>query len=333
MMRGRRAFLLHACALALAPAARAQSGRLRRVGLIFTTSRLEEMAGAEPAHPAVHAFLRELQLLGYVEGRNLLVERRTAAGEFARYPQIVAELVRLKVEVIVAAGNNALYALAKEVTGTVPFVMIASSEPDRAGLVASLAKPGGNFTGLTIDTSPEIESKRLELLKAVLPHARRVAYLATRDAWDVPYALAVRRAAAAFGVILEHVPHTPESYADAFAALARRPPDALFASFSAETYAHRRQIAEFALGQRLPGVYPYREMAEAGGLMSYGMSVPDLFRRSAHFVDRILGGARPGELPVEQPTGYELVVNLPTARALGIVVPQSILLRADRIIE
>ncbi|MDH4095538.1 MAG: ABC transporter substrate-binding protein [Betaproteobacteria bacterium] len=331
----RRAFLARLGALAVLPAAgRAQQpASARRVGIILTTSPLEEMLGAEPRHPGVGAFLREMRSRGYAEGRNLLLLRRTAAGDFARYPEIVAELARLNVDVIVAAGNNALYASARAAAGSVPFVMIASSEPDRAGLVVSLAKPGGNFTGLTIDVSPEIEVKRLELLKAVLPAARRVAYLATHAAWEVPYALAVRRAAAQFGVILEHVPHTPADYSGAFASIAARPPDALFASFSAETFAHRREIAEFALAHRLPGIFPYQEMADSGGLLSFGMSVPDLFRRLAHYVDRILRGARPGDLPIERPTKFELVVNLRSARAIGVVVPQPILLRADRVIE
>jgi putative tryptophan/tyrosine transport system substrate-binding protein len=204
---------------------------------------------------------------------------------------------------------------------------------EKAGLVASLARPGGNLTGLTIDISPEIEAKRLELLKAAIPTLRRIAYLGTNAAWESAATQALRRAARLFGVEVLHVEHIPTDYGAAFAAVTRLQPDAIFASYTPETYAHRQSIAEFALKHRLPGMYPYQEMAEAGGLMSYGMSVPDLFRLSAHYVDKILKGAKPADLPIEQPTKFELVINRRTANALGLDLPQSLLLRADRVVE
>lgn len=335
MRTTRRVFLAQLCVLGAAPQVTIaqRADKVHRVALLLTTSPIGEMIGAEPEHPGTRVLLRELRTLGYEEGRNLVLERRSAEGKFERYPEIVSELARLKVDVIVAAGNNNLYLRAKEVSGTVPFVMIAASEPEKSGLVASLARPGGTFTGLTIDASPEIEAKRLEMLKELLAAPRRVAYLATREAWSNPYGLAARRAAEKLGLTLEHVEHTPSDYSGAFSLIERRRPDALLASFSAETFGHRRQIAEFALKARLPGIYPYQEMVEAGGLMSYGMSAPDLFRRAAHYVEKILKGARPGDLPVEQPTKFDTVINLKTAKMLGLSVPQSLLVRADRVIE
>ncbi|MEW6687798.1 MAG: ABC transporter substrate-binding protein [Pseudomonadota bacterium] len=281
----------------------------------------------------MRVFLEELRRLGHVEGEGLIVERRSAEGRFERFGEIVAGLAAMRTEVIVCAGDNSLYRRARDAAGGVPIVMIASSEPDRAGLVASLARPGGTVTGLTIDIGPEIEAKRMEILKEALPGASRVAYLARRAAWEHPYALAVRATAKKFGVALVHVEHTPDNYASAFDELERNRPDALFASFSAETFGHRQPIAEFTLRARLPGIFPYREITELGGLMSYGTSAPDLFRKAASYVDRILRGAKPGDLPIERPTRFDFVVNLRTARALGIPLPRSILLRADRVIE
>jgi putative tryptophan/tyrosine transport system substrate-binding protein len=334
MMR-RRHFITGVGALIAIPAVvlAQQARKQHRVALILTTSHISEMAGPDPVHPGTRAFLRELRTLGYIEGQNIVIERRSAEGQFDRFPSIVGELVRLNVDVIVSAGANSHYRQVKDAANAIPIVMLASQEPDKAGLVASLARPGGNVTGLTIDISPEIEAKRLELLKEAIPGIRRVAYLGTKAAWDSPPAKELRRAAPLFGVELKHVEHTPTDYTTAFAAIERQRPDAIFASFSAETFAHRRTIAEFALKARLAGVFPYQEITEAGGLMSYGMSVPDLFRRSAHYVDKILRGANPGDLPVERPTKFDLVINRKTADELGLSIPQSVLLRADRVIE
>ena len=331
----RRVFIRAAAAVVLtAPflATAQQAGKAHRVALILTTTPVAEMAGPEPLHALTGEFLRELQVLGYVEGRNLIFERRSAEGKNDRYPEIVAELIRIKTDVIAAAGSPVLVRQLMKGARTVPIVMIGGF-PMETGLVTSLARPGGNVTGLTASPGPDIESKRLQLLKEVIPKLSRVAYLATKEGWDLPNARAARRAAPTLGVELLHAEHTAFDIDATLAGLARLGPDALFASASFETYAHRHQIVEFALKARLPGIYSYREMAETGGLVSYGVSIPGLARRAAHYVDKILRGARPADLPIEQPTQFELVINLKTARALDITIPPSILLRADRVIE
>ncbi len=309
-----------------------QAGKIYRVGLILTTSPVSEMAGPEPVHPPTRAFLHTLRSLGYVEGQNVVFERRSAEGKFERFTEIVAELVRLKTDVIVTVSTPLAQA-AKQVTTTVPIVMVRSVSPVEAGLVASLGRPGGNITGLTTNTGPEIEGKRLELLKDALPKISRVAYLRMKTDWEGPLGESVNAAAKALNVTLLHAQHTPNEYAGAFAVIARQRPDALLVTDSAPAYAHRRLIVEFAVKNRLPGMYPWREPVEAGGLMSYGVSVSDLFRRAAGYVDKILKGAKPSDLPVEQPTKFELIINLKTAKALGLTIPQSVLIRADEVIQ
>ncbi|MFZ1059253.1 MAG: ABC transporter substrate-binding protein [Candidatus Rokuibacteriota bacterium] len=309
-----------------------QAGRVYRLGLIFTTAPASEMAGAEPAHPLVKTFLHELRALGYAEGQNLVFERRSAEGKFERFGDIVAELVHLKADVIVTVGND-IAREAKRVTSTVPIVMASSSSPVEAGLVASLARPGGNITGLTRDAGPELQGKRLELLKDALPKISRVAFLGMRADWESAQGKSVEAAARALGITLIHAEHTPNQYADAFALIKRERPHALFVAQSSMTYANRHRIADFAVTSRLPGSYPFRELVEAGGLMSYGVSAPDMFRRAAIYVDKILKGAKPGDLPVEQPTKFELIINLKAAKALGLTIPQSVLIRADEVIR
>jgi putative ABC transport system substrate-binding protein len=290
------------------------------------------MAGPEPVHPPTRAFLHTLRSLGYVEGQNLVFERRSAEGKFERFTEIVAELVRLKTDVIVTVSTPLAQA-AKQVTTTVPIVVVRSVSPVEAGLVASLGRPGGNITGLTTNTGPEIEGKRLELLKDALPKISRVAYLRMKTDWEGPLGESVKAAAKALNVTLLHAQHTPNEYADAFAVIARQRPDALLVTDSPPAYAHRHLIVEFTVKNRLPGMYPWREPVEAGGLMSYGVSISDLFRRAAGYVDKILKGAKPADLPIEQPTKFELVINLKTAKALGLTIPQSVLIRADEVIQ
>ena len=309
-----------------------QAGKVYRVGLIFTTAPVSEMAGPEPVHPPTRAFLHTLRSLGYVEGQNLVFERRSAEGKFERFTEIVAELVRLKTDVIVTV-TNPLAQAAKQVTTTVPIVMVASVSPVETGLVASLARPGGNITGLTSNTGPEIEGKRLELLRDALPKISRVAYFGMKTDWEGPSGESVKAAAKALNVTLLHAEHAPNEYSGAFAVIARQRPDALFVAFSGPAFAHRHLIVEFAIKNRLPGTYARREFVEAGGLMSYGVSSPDLFRRAATYVDKILKGAKPADLPIEQPTKFELVINLKTAKAMGLTIPQSVLIRADEVIQ
>jgi len=309
-----------------------QAGKVYRVGLIFTTAPVSEMAGPEPVHPPTRAFLHTLRSLGYVEGQNLVFERRSAEGKFERFTEIVAELVRLKTDVIVTVGTPMTQA-AKQVTTTVPIVMASSLSPVEAGVVASLARPGGNITGLTANTGPEVEGKRLELLRDALPKISRVAYLGMKTDWEGSSGKSVKTAAQALRVTLLHAEHTPSQYSGAFAVIVQQRPDALFVADSPPAYAQRHLIVEFAIKNRLPGTYARREFAEAGGLMSYGVSSPDLFRRAAVFADKILKGAKPADLPVEQPTKFELVINLKTAKALGLTIPPSVLVRADEVIR
>jgi putative ABC transport system substrate-binding protein len=310
------------------------AGKVYRVGLISAAAPLSEMAGPEPLHPFVRAFVQGLRILGYVEGQNLILERRSAEGRYERFGDIVAELVRLKMDVIVTFAHPAAQA-AKAGTTTVPIVMAVSVDPVGNGLVQSLARPGGNITGLTVYVGPEIEAKRLELLRAMLPGVSRVAYLASKEykEWDSPSGQNVRTAAQALGVTLVPVEVSARQYTDAFKRISRARTEALFVARSSTAYADRALIVDFATRTRLPSSFDYRESVELGGLMSYGVNLADNSRRAAGYVDKILKGAKPADLPVEQPTKFELVINLKTAKALGLTIPQSLLLRADEIIQ
>ncbi|MGA8050378.1 MAG: ABC transporter substrate-binding protein [Burkholderiales bacterium] len=332
----RRALLAGVLALGAAatPLARAQpAGKVYRVAWFLTTSPLAELQGPEPTHPITRAFVQELRALGYVEGRNLVLERRSAEGDPRRYAPIMTELIALKTDVIVLPGHLPLNRLAQKMTTTIPIVVFAMGSPVNSGLVDSLAYPGGNITGTTVSSGPENEAKRLQLLKETLPGIVRVAYLGTREAWDNAIGQAVRNVAPSLAMQLLHAEHKPGDLEATFAAIIRERPDALFASISAETYAQRQQIVDFARKLRLPGVYPYLEMAAMGGLMAYGVDVVDLGRRAADYVDKILKGSKPGNLPIAQPTKFNLVLNLKTAKALGLTIPQTMLLRADEVIE
>jgi len=311
-----------------------QARKVYRVGIIFTTSPVSEMAGPEPVHPLARAFVHGLRGLGYVEGQNLILERRSAEGRFERFGDNVAELVRLKADVIVTVGD-AMARAAKAVTTTVPIVMAASVDPVGEGIVQSLARPGGNITGLTTLVGPEIEAKRLQLLREMLPGVSRVAYLANKEdkEWESPWGKSVRTAAQTLGVTLVLAEFTPHRYTDAFALISRARAEALFVSVSAAAYADRGLIVDFATRTRLPSTFRFREPVELGSLMSYGNNAAEAFRRAAGYVDKILKGAKPADLPIEQPTKFELVINLKTAKALGLTIPPSLLLRADDVIE
>jgi putative ABC transport system substrate-binding protein len=335
-MRRREFISLLGGAVALAPlSTAAQQGRkVHRVGLIATTSPVSELAGPEPANPAVRAFVQGLRVLGYVEGQNLILERRSAEGRFERFGAIVAELVGLKADVIVTAGDP-MAKVAKGVTSTVPIVMASSTNPGGEGLVQSIARPGGNITGLTTVVGPEIEAKRLELLKATLPGIARIAYLGSKEDRDreSPWGQSVRTAAQSVGVTLVLAEFLPHQYEDAFAQISRDRAKAVFVSPSAAAYADRALIVDFASKARLPSIFYYRESVELGGLISYGANLADVWRRAAGYVDKILKGAKPADLPVEQPTKFELVINLKTAKALGLTVPQGFLNAADEVLE
>ena len=336
-MIDRRAFLAGTGALVLASplaAGAQQTGKVYRVGLIAAVTPVSEMAGPEPVHPLVRAFVQGLRTLGYVEGQNLILESRSAEGQYERFGDIVAELVRLKVDVIVTFADPAVRA-AKAVTTTVPIVMAVSADPVGTGLVQSLARPGGNITGLTVYVGSELEAKRLELLREMLPGVSHVAYLGSKEDkdWERPHGKSVRTAAQTLGVTLVPAEFTPHQYTHAFTLISRARAGALFVGPNPATYNDRALIVDFATRTRLPSIFANRESVEAGGLMSYGVSNRDNFRRAATYVDKILKGAKPADLPVEQPTKFELVINLKTAKALGLTVPQSLLQRADEVIQ
>jgi putative tryptophan/tyrosine transport system substrate-binding protein len=333
-MQRREFIVLGGAALAARPLATQaqQASKVHRVGVMFTTSPVSEMAGPEPIQPRLRAFVHGLRERGYIEGQNLVLERRSAEGKFERFGEIVAELVGRKVDVIVTVGNEAAVA-AKRVTSTAPIVVVHLIDPVEVGIVASLARPGSNITGFTFNAGSENEAKRLQMLKEAVPAATRIAFLGIRSEWEGPQGTIVRAAAPLLGVTLVYAEHSPTHYADAFALIARERPQALFVARHPALYPNRQLIVDFAVAQRLPCVYPYQEFVEAGGLMSYGTDVNDVHRRAAGHVDRILKGAKPADIPVEQPTKFELVINLKTAKALGLTIPPSLLAVADEVIE
>jgi putative tryptophan/tyrosine transport system substrate-binding protein len=311
-----------------------QPGKIYRVGLIFSTSPVSEMAGPEPVNPLAKTFLQTLRALGYIEGKNLILERRSAEGRFERAGEITRELVGLKADVIVIV-NDVMARAAKAVTDTVPIVMTSSIDPVGSGLAQSLARPGGNITGLAITISPEVEAKRLELLREMLPRVSRVAYLDSQvdKTWESPRGRSVRAAAQALGVTLLLAGAMPHEYAEAFTHFRRGGAEALFVAAASPAWADRALITDFATRTRLPGTFPERAFVEVGGLMSYGANLADLFRRAAIYVDKILKGAKPADLPVEQPAKFDLVINTKTAKALTLTIPHTILLQADQVIE
>ena len=262
-----------------------------------------------------------------MQGQNLILERRVVEGPFPRYRDILTELAQLKTEVIVTSSIP-LIEQANAAQITVPIVTVNDNLVEQR-LANSLARPGGNVTGLTFSVGPEIEGKRIELLKKALPVATRVASLGTNEDWEGPSGKSVRAAAQVLGLTMVFAARTPTEYTDAFTLLGRVRVDALFVSPSPYQFINRRLIVEFARQSRLPDTHAHREAAALGALMSYGANIPDLFRRSAAYVDKILKGAKPADLPIEQPTKFELAVNLKTARALGLDVPPPLLARAD----
>lgn len=327
--------LILACAL-MPPGVEAQQPRkVWRIGFLANT----------PSHTSPEstriwdAFREELRDRGYIEGRNITFERRFAEGKIERYPAFAAELVQLGVDVLVAASVPPALA-AKKATATIPIVMVSVADPIENGLVASLARPGGNITGVT-DDALNLIPKRLEFLKAIVPGASRVAFIRCLKcaALDPPAREAARKASWAatakdLGITLVEVDlSAPEELDNAAAAALSARPDAIFLAPNALNFRLRGELSDFALRHRLALFSGYRENAIAGSLMSYGASLPDLFRKAAVFVDKILKGAHPKELPVEDPTKLELVINLKTARALGITIPGSILVSATELIE
>jgi putative ABC transport system substrate-binding protein len=277
-------------------------------------------------------FRQGLRDLGYVEGESIALEYRAAEGKDERLPELAAELVHLKVDVILAEGVPAVRA-AQHASGTIPIVFLSGTDPVGQGLVASLARPGGNITGLSFN-EPELMGKRLELLKAAVPGVTRVAYLWHAAPSSAPQLQELERAARALGVQLHPVEvRDPYPFDEAFATKAAAHADALITQPSAVFFIRRTQIVDLAARTQLPGLFPEREFAEAGGLMMYGPSIPAIVRRAATYVDRILKGAKPGDLPVEYPMKLELVINLKTAKALGLTISPSVLFQADEVLQ
>jgi putative ABC transport system substrate-binding protein len=314
--------------LTVPPAADAQQpAKIPRVGW------LDDGMKADKAH--LHeAFLQGLRDLGYVEGQNLVIERRDAERQLARLPELAAELVRLKVEVLVTTGGVPATSAAKRATSTIPIVMADAGDPVGTGLVASLARPGGNVTGLSV-MDPDLTGKRLQLLKEVAPTIARVAvlYNPTFPA-TVPGMREAQAAGPALGLaILPMEVRTSDELEAQFAVMTSVHADALLTFGDPFTSTHHRRILDFAAKSQWPVVYFWREFVEAGGLMSYGPSLRDHFRRAATYVHKILQGAKPADLPVEQPMRFEFVINLKTAKALGLTIPPTLLFQADEVIQ
>jgi ABC-type uncharacterized transport system substrate-binding protein len=281
----------------------------------------------------IEAFRQGLRELSYVEGKNIVIEWRSADGKFDRLPALAAELVRLKVAVIVTSGG-ALTRRAKEATSTIPIVMTNDPDPVGDGFVASLARPGGNITGLST-FAPEVSGKRLEILREVVPKLSRVAVLGSSGATGYAQTVkGIEAAAKAFKMQLQFldVKHAND-IETAFQAARKGRAQGVVTLNSAILGSQRAQIVELAVKERLPVMYHQNDFVEAGGLMFYGANIPDLSRRAASYVDKILKGAKPADLPIERPTKFELVINLKAAKALGLTIPQSVLLRADHVIE
>jgi ABC-type uncharacterized transport system substrate-binding protein len=301
-----------------------QPAKLPTIGFLGTTA-------ASGWHAWSAAFVQRLSELGWIEGRTVAIEYRWAEGRSERHAEIAAEFVRLKVDVIVTAGNAVL--AAKRATSAIPIVFAIGADPVGAGLVASLSRPGGNVTGLSVQRT-DTAGKRLEILREVLPGLRRLAILANVGFPDSVREMGEVEATArtlGFAVAKLEI-RRAEDIVPAFEAL-KDDGDALYVCSDALVNTNRIRINTLALAARLPTMHGVREFVEAGGLMSYGPSYPDLFRRAADFVDKILRGSKPGDIPVEQPTKFELVINLKTARTLGLEVPPTLLARADEVIE
>ena len=326
-MSSRRAFitLLGGAAAAWPLAGNAQqTGKLPTIGFLGGTS-------PSVVSQSVAAFVQRLRELGWVEGRNVAIEYRWSQGRQERLAEIAAEFVRLKVDIIVTNGDSV--DTARRAIAAIPIVFALANDPVGGGLVASLAQPGGNVTGLSLQAT-DLGGKRLELLREIVPRLRRLAIIV-----DVGYSDSVlemgevRAAARTLGI--EAAPAEIRRAEDIIPTVeaVKAQADALYVVVGALVGAYRTRIITSALGARLPTLFSNREQVQAGGLMSYGPSVPDMFHRTADLVDKILRGAKPGDIPVEQPTKFELVINLTTARALGLTIPDSFLLRADEVIE
>ena len=312
--------------VSLATAARAQPQKTARVGVLASST--EANFG-----PSIKVFREALSAAGWVEGRNLTLHVRYPGEEYARLPELAAELVRLEVDVLVSLGTPATLA-AKKATTTIPIVMESLSDAVSIGLVSNLARPGGNVTGVS-GFAPELSGKRLELIREMLPRAERITVLTNRaNPATAPVLRATEAAARKMRMRLRVLDiRQPADLGPAFETMQRERTDALILAADPMLFTERPTIVQLAARHRVPAVYEHRQFPESGGLLSYGPLFQERFQRMAFYVDRILRGARPGELPIEQPTTFELVINLKAASALGLTLPQSLLGRADEVIR
>jgi putative ABC transport system substrate-binding protein len=314
------------CAMLLALCASAEAQQPKKV------PRIGFLTGVSPNSARHEAFRQGLRELGYVEGKNIVIEYRSAEGKFDRLPELTAELERLKVDVIMAQGGQSIRA-AQNATKTIPIVMIAVSDPVSLGFAASLARPGGNITGLSTQ-APELGGKRLELLKEIVPKLSRVAVLGDRNSPGYgPQKREIEVAAPALGLKLQIVEPGPKDLESAFSTITKERAGALIVLQGPLTGSYRKQIVELAVKSRLLTTHPESEFVEIGGLMSYGVNTNDLYRRAATYVDKILKGRKPGDLPVEQPTKFEFIINLKAAKQIGLTIPPNVLARADKVIK
>jgi putative ABC transport system substrate-binding protein len=316
------------CALSVSAAAQ-QPKKVPRIGYLSSVDSARDSTRSEEVR-------RALRELGYIEGQNIAIEYRSAEGNQDRLPQLAAELVRLKIDIIVVQGGDTMIRAAKNATKTIPIVMMGGgADPVEAGLIESLARPGGNVTGLT-NLGPELDGKRLELLKEAVPKLARVAVLygsASRGrVTDVKQNLLVAARALRLTVQPWEV-RVADDFDKVFSAIGKQRPDGIYVIGSPLMNANQKRIVNFALKSRLPSMYARREFVDAGGLVYYGADFADSYRRVAYYVDRILKGAKPADLPVEQPTKFEFVINLKTAKQIGLTIPPTVLARADKVIR
>jgi len=320
--------VLALCAMLFAlclPAEAQQPKKVSRIGFLAATP-----SGSSDRTETFRQGLREL---GYVEGKNIIIEYRRAEGQFERLPDLAAELVHLKVDVIVASGS-ASTRCAKEATATIPIVMASDNDPVGSGFVASLGRPGGNITGLS-QMAPDLAGKRLELLKEIVPRLSRLVVLGELNNPGNPQTLKeTELAAVGFGVHLQVLDvRDPKDIENGFQAASKGHADAFLVLGGPVATSQRGHIAELAAKSRLPAIYPQSDYMDAGGLMFYGPSISDLFHHAATYVDKILKGAKPADLPVEQPTKFELIINLKAAKQIGVRIPPNVLVRADKVIK
>jgi putative ABC transport system substrate-binding protein len=311
------------------PAHAQQPKRLPVVGLVASSAPVVDMVGSNPGSQPIRGFVQQLRDLDWIDGRNIVIERRSAEGDPQRASAIFAELIARGVDVIVLTGALFLQEAAQRATRTIPTVANFAEDPIAAGLIAGLARPGGNLTGVTLFTGPEFHSKQLQFLQELAPRISRIAFLATRRTLEHYRSVARPLGAAVLPVEVD----VAEPFETAFAMIVRERADAVIVGGGPLYYNHGPRVVEFAAERRLPAIYSFRESVAAGGLMAYGASVVGNFRQMARLVDKILKGAKPAELPVEQPAVFELVISSKTAAALGLTIPSTLLGIADEVIE